>query len=110
MSKSTSKPKRPAKKKAGGGCHGASCSSLTGYQAATIQIQNLIKSAQESIPKRLKRGYQKRAEYRQGYYDAIVHAYCFMAYGEFPDHPENAARISEIMKTNAESIHHELKP
>ena len=70
---------------------------MDGYKAASILIERMLDSAEKKKPLRLCRVKQKSAAYRQGVYDAILTAHCWMVLGEYPDH--NRKQIAEVLKS-----------
>lgn len=69
---------------------------LDGYKAAAILIERMLDSSEKKKPLRLRR-VKKSADYRQGVYDAILTAHCWMVLGEYPDH--NRKQIGEVLKS-----------
>ena len=70
---------------------------LDGFKAADLIIEDCLNEAGDKKPKRLKDGYQKRAEYREGYYQGLLMAHCFMVWGSHPNEQENQKEIRKIL-------------
>ena len=58
----------------------------------------MLNSAEKKKPLRLRRVKQKSADYRQGVYDAILTAHCWMVLGKYPDHNPDQPRQEKASK------------
>jgi hypothetical protein len=84
-------------KPSGSRFHQSTCyDSTDGYRAYKTELKSMMNVAKEKTPKRLKDGYKKRAEYREGYYDALLTLWCMTA---LIDHPNNSLNQKRIQKT-----------
>jgi hypothetical protein len=84
------------------GSNPPACSRLTereGYKAFEKSTREMLDRAQNAKPRRPRKGYKNRAEYRAGYYDGILAVWCMMALVEHPRHPVNAEQIRRILSS-----------
>ncbi len=71
---------------------------LEGYKAASITVEGMLDRAADARPEERNIAKLKSsAAYKEGYYDGLLVAHCFQAWGEFPEHPENAPRIAKAL-------------
>jgi hypothetical protein len=76
-----------------------------GYKAFEKATREMLDSAQNAKPRRCRKGYKARAEYREGYYDGILVVWCMLALVENPRHPINAEQIRRILSSdNSEAV------
>lgn len=66
-------------------------------RAYRMEVRKLLDVAMKKRPKRAVKDRRLRADYRAGYCDAMLHAWCLVALMEYPEIPENAAQIAEIL-------------
>ena len=79
-----------------------SLTALDGYKAASILIERMLNNAEKKKPLRLRPVKQKSADYRQGMYDALLAAHCWMVLGEYPNH--NREQITKVLNSVKRSI------
>ena len=70
-----------------------------GYKAFEKATREMLDSAQNAKPRRVRKGYKLRAEYREGYYDGILAVWCLLALVDHPRHPINAEQIRRILSS-----------
>lgn len=63
---------------------------VDGYEAADIVVEEFISKAREELN-------DSPNEYRRGYFEGLAMANAFLAWGQFPEIPENAEKIKEVM-------------
>lgn len=66
-------------------------------RAYRMEVRKLLDEAMEKRPRRAVKDRHLRADYRAGYFDAMLHVWCLLALVEYPEVPGNAARIAEIL-------------
>lgn len=71
-----------------------------GYNAFQKATREMLYRAQNAKPRRCRKGYKARAEYREGYYDGILVVWCMLALVEHPRHPVNAEQIRRILSSD----------
>ena len=80
-----------------------------GYKAFEKATREMLDRAQNAKPRRCRKGYKNRAEYREGYHDGILVVWCMLALVEHPRHPINAEQIRRILSSdNAGGMAREL--
>lgn len=69
---------------------------VDGYKAAGLLIEDALFKAKtyEKLNKKI----TKSKEYKHGYYNGLLFAYCMLALGEFADQPDNQRQIKEILR------------
>jgi soluble cytochrome b562 len=106
MSQNTTTKKKPSRKPTKQNSFASStCYDFKdGYRAYIIELDNMIDIAQNKKPKRLKEGYKDRAEYREGYYHAIMTLFCMTAWIDYPNDSINKKQIQKTLNNHNRQI------